>query len=194
MDWADDGIADRRRVVNPQSAIEGRGMQRQGILHLLFFLVFFSVGAAALGGAVLCDDFIQSCRNKELLGQAEASIKRLESLNAEYDALLDGLEKNPQLLERIVPVTLGTEPNDPNTVYPRARAAELAVARKALMAEVKKEPAGPPVPVWLQRCSDPPKRITLFIAGASLILISLVCFTPGAAEDYSSGVSHDNRA
>jgi len=158
-------------------------MQRQGILHLFFFVVFFSIGAAALGGAVLCDDLIQYCRNKALVREAEASLKRLESLNAEYDALLQELEKDPNLLQRIVPVTLGTEPNDPNTVYPKARAGELAVARKALVAEAGQEPAAPAIPVWLQRCSDPPKRIVLFIAGASLVLIALVCFTPGAAEE-----------
>lgn len=158
-------------------------MQRQGILHLFFFVVFFSVGAGALGGAVLCDDFIQYCRNKDLVRQSEGSLKRLESLNSEYDALLDELEKDPELLARIVPVTLGTEPNDPNTAYPKARASELAVARKALMDETGEESVGPAVPTWLQRCSDPPKRIALFIAGASLVLISLVCFTPGAIEE-----------
>jgi hypothetical protein len=158
-------------------------MQRQGILLLLFFVVFFSVGAAALGGAVLCDDFIQYCRNKSLLQEAQDSLKRLESLNTEYDALLAELEKDPDLLKRIVPVTLGTEPNDPNTVYPKARAGELAIARKTLMAEAEEEPVAPAIPTWLQRCSDPPKRIALFIAGASLVLISLVCFTPGAAEE-----------
>lgn len=158
-------------------------MQRQGIFHLLFFLVFFSVGAAALGGAVLSDDFVQYCRNKSLLAEAQASIKQLESLNSEYDALLDELEKNPDLLQRIVPVTLGTEPNDPNTVYPKARAGELAIAHKTLVAEVGQEPPALDIPIWLQRCSDPPKRIGLFIAGASLVLISLVCFTPGAPEE-----------
>jgi len=158
-------------------------MQRQGILHLLFFVVFFSIGAVALGGAVLCDDFIQYCRDKSLLQEGQTSLKRLESLNAEYDALLQELEKDPDLLQRIVPVTLGTEPNDPDTVYPKARAGELAIARKALMAEAEKEPAAATIPTWLQRCSDPPKRIALFIAGASLVLISLVCFTPGAAEE-----------
>ena len=157
-------------------------MQRQGILHLLLFVVFFSVGAAALGAAVLCDDFIQYCRNRSLLQEAEASVKQLESLNAEYDALLQELEKDPNLLQRIVPVTLGTEPNDPNTAYPRARAGELAIARKAMLAEAEEEPPAPTIPLWLQRCSDPPKRITLFIAGASLILISLVCFTTAAEE------------
>jgi hypothetical protein len=158
-------------------------MQRQGILHLLFFVVFFSVGAAALGGAVLCDDFIQYCRDKSLVQQSQTSLKRLESLNAEYDALLEELEKDPDLLKRIVPVTLGTEPNDPNTVYPKAKAGELAMARKAVVEEAEQDPVSPGVPAWLQRCSDPPKRIALFIAGASLVLISLVCFTPGAAEE-----------
>jgi len=158
-------------------------MQRQGILHLLFFVVFFSIGAVALGGAVLCDDLIQYCRNKSLLQEAQSSLKQLESLNAEYDALLQELEKDPDLLERIVHVTLGTEPNDPNTIYPKARAGELAIARKALVAEAEQEPDAPAIPLWLQRCSDPPKRIALFIAGASLVLISLVCFTPGAEED-----------
>jgi len=158
-------------------------MQRQGIFHLLFFVVFFSIGAVALGGAVLCDDFIQYCRNKSLLQDAQTSLKRLESLNTEYDALLQELEKDPDLLQRIVPVTLGTEPNDPNTVYPKARARELAIARKAVVAEAGQEPAAPAIPVWLQRCSDPPKRIALFIAGAGLVLISLVCFAPGTAEE-----------
>jgi hypothetical protein len=158
-------------------------MQRQGILYILLFVVFFSIGAAALGAAVLCDDFIQYCRNKSLLQEGETSIKRLESLNAEYDALLQELEKDPNLLQRIVPVTLGTEPNDPNTAYPKARSGELAIARKALLAQAEEEPAVPTIPVWLQRCSEPPKRITLFIAGASLVLISMVCFTSADTEE-----------
>jgi hypothetical protein len=126
---------------------------------------------------------LSSTRNKGLLQEAQTSLKQLKSLNTEYDALLQELEKDPDLLQRIVPVTLGTEPNDPNTVYPKARAGELAIARKALVAEAEQEPDTPAIPVWLQRCSDPPKRIALFIAGAGLVLIALVCFTPGAAEE-----------
>jgi hypothetical protein len=158
-------------------------MQRHSILRFLVFMVFFSSGAAALGGAVLCDDFIRYCRNRQILRQAELSIHRLESLNAEYDVLIEQLESNPDLLKRIAPVTLGTEPNDPNTVYPKARARELAAARKAVMDQVNEEPADAAIPTWLQRCSDPPKRIVLFICGASLILISMVCFTSGGTEE-----------
>jgi hypothetical protein len=51
------------------------------------------------------------------------------------------------------------------------------------LAQAEEEPATPTIPVWLQRCSEPPKRITLFIAGASLVLISMVCFTSAETEE-----------
>jgi hypothetical protein len=140
-------------------------MRRHVFLHFLFFVTFFSIGAGALGIAVLCDDLV------------ELSLRQLESLNADYDGLLQQLESNPDLVKRLAPVTLGTEPADPNTAYPRAQAQELAVARKTLAEEAQQDPAPPEIPVWLQRCSEPAKRMILFIAGASLVLISLVCFT-----------------
>jgi hypothetical protein len=152
-------------------------MRRHVFLHFLFFVTFFSIGAGALGIAVLCDDLVQYCRNRQLLRAAELSLRQLESLNADYDGLLQQLESNPDLVKRLAPVTLGTEPADPNTAYPRAQAQELAVARKTLAEEAQQDPAPPEIPVWLQRCSEPAKRMILFIAGASLVLISLVCFT-----------------
>jgi hypothetical protein len=158
-------------------------MQRHGFLYVLLFGVFFSIGAAALGGSVLCDDFIRYCHNKHLVAEAQTAIERLESLNAEYDALLEHVEGNPELLQRIALVTLGTGPTDPNAISPRARTGQLAVARRALLKADTEEPAEPAIPTWLQRASDPPKRIILFIAGAALVLISLVCFTPDPAEE-----------
>jgi hypothetical protein len=152
-------------------------MRRHAFLHFLLFVTFFSIGAGALGIAVLCDDLVQYCRNRQLLRAAELSLRQLESLNADYDGLLQQLESNPDLVKRLAPVTLGTEPADPNTAYPRAQAQELAVARKALAEQVRQDLAPPEIPVWLQRCSEPAKRMILFIAGASLVLISLVCFT-----------------
>jgi len=156
------------------------------MLRFLIFVIFFSCGAAALGGAVLCDDFIQYCRNKHLVRQAELSIEKLQALNGEYDALLEQLDSgDPNLIKRIAPVTLGTRLQDPNTVYPKAKAQELAIARRALTA-ANKEPTEAAIPVWLQRCSDPAKRIILFISGASLVLISMVCFTSAPDEDDES--------
>jgi len=158
-------------------------MQRHGILRFLVFVIFFSSGAAALGGAVLCDDFILYCHNKHLVRQAELSIERFQTLNADYDALLQQLESNPDLLQRIAPVTLGTRVGDPNTIYPKAKAKELAIARKALADQADDESMEASIPIWLQRCSDPAKRIVLFISGASLVLISMVCFTSSEDEE-----------
>lgn len=155
------------------------------MLRFLIFVIFFSTGAASLGGAVLCDDFIKHCRNQHLVAQAEQSIQKLRSLNEQYDVLLSQLENDPNLIKRIAPVTLGTRIEDPNTVYPKARAQELAIARKALTA-ANEEPTEATIPRWLQRCSDPAKRIILFISGASLVLIAMVRFTSGQDEDDES--------
>jgi hypothetical protein len=153
-------------------------MQSQGVLHFLLFVVFFSVGAATLGGAVLCDDLIVYCRNRQLVKEAEQSLERLDALNSEYDALLGELEKDPNLLKRIAPATLGTAPEDPNAIYPKAKAHELSVARKALLDQAGQDTPASVVPPWLERCSEPSRKLGLFVAGAGLVLISLVFFIP----------------
>ncbi len=153
-------------------------MQRQGVFHFLLFVVFFSVGAAALGIAVLCDDLIVYCRNQKIVQDANQLVERLTSLNSEYDALLAQLDKDPNLLRRIAPATLGTEPEDPNAIYPTVKANELSLARKALIAQAGEEAPPAAVPPWLERCSAPQRKLGLFVAGAGLVLISLVFFTP----------------
>jgi hypothetical protein len=152
----------------------------QKIVHFLLFVIFFSVGAGALGLAALCDDLIVYWRNERLVKEAHLSLDRLRSLNEEYDALLAELHNDPNLLRRLAPATLGTLPEDPNAVYPKARAQELAVARRALMDRPEQESGEPVLPKWLQRCSEPRHRLALFLAGADLVLISLVFFTPKA--------------
>lgn len=153
-------------------------MQKQNILRALLFVIFFSIGVAALAGAVLCDDLLRYYRSRQLLSSAEESLSRLESLNADYDELLSQLEKDPNLFERIAPATLGTEPADANTVYPDVTAEQLDAARKILAEDSKQVSSRAEVPRWIARCSEPPRRIILFLAGAFLILISFICFGP----------------
>ena len=154
-------------------------MQGRAIIQAVFFFLFFGIGAASLSSSILCDDLIQYYQNKQLLKTEQDSLDRLESLNADYDALLKRLEEDPDLVvDRLAPATLGTESKDPNTVYPRATSQQLAAARKALMEESKRESARVEMPQWLGRCSEPRNRILLFISGVVLILISFVCFRP----------------
>ena len=151
---------------------------RKVIQSILFFL-FFSIGAASLSSSVLCDDLIQHYQYKQLMGGAQKSLERLESLNTDYDVLLERLNENPNLVvDRLAPATFGTESDDPNTVYPRATSRQLAAARKALMEESNREPTEVAMPQWLSRCSEPRNRMLLFISGVVLVLISFVCFRP----------------
>jgi hypothetical protein len=154
-------------------------MQGRKVIQAVFFFLFFSIGAASLSSSILFDDLIQYYQNKQLLRAAQESLDRLESLNTDYDVLLERLEEDPNLVvERLAPATLGTKTVDANTVYPRVRSRQLAAARKALIKESNGESAEAAMPQWLSRCSEPRNRILLFISGVVLVLISFVCFRP----------------
>ena len=99
---------------------------------------------------------------------------RLRSLNTDYDILLQNLEKDPNLFERIAPLVLGMERTDANTIYPKATEELLAAVKKALEEDSGQQPTEPVIPDWLVRCSEPTRRVVLFLAGAFLVLISFI--------------------
>jgi len=152
-------------------------MQEQNILRMLFFIVFFSVGAAALSISILCDELLLYYQNKQLLAEEEENLRRLEALDNDYDVLLEQLDKDPNFVKRIAPATLGAEPEDGNAIYPRASAEELAAAREVLGSS-DKQAKEVEIPGWILRCSKEPNKIILFLAGAFLILISFIFFGP----------------
>ena len=159
-------------------------MRTRNAIRAVLFVLFFSIGATSLCSSILCDDLVQYYQNKELRGQAQESISRLKSLIADYDVLLAKVEEDPNLFKRLAPATLGPDSNlhDPNTVYPRAKAEQLAAAHRALMGEPNESAAGraagPTMPKWLSRASEPRRRTMLFVCGVVLILTSFVCFRP----------------
>ena len=142
------------------------------------FVAFFSIGAAVLSGSILCADLLRYYQNRQLLNIAKESLERLESLNADYDVLLVHLEKDPNLIKRIGPVTLGTKPEGKDTIYPKVTVEQLAAARKVLTTQMNQQPAEPIIPNWITRCNEPHRRTILFFAGTVLILISFICFGP----------------
>jgi hypothetical protein len=152
-------------------------MQGQNVIRTFLFVVFFGVAAASLTISVLCNDLVRYYQNKHLLREANESLNKLKALNADYDALLSSIEKNHDLIKRIAPATLGVEPSDANAIYPRVKAEQLAAARKALT-NPNQHRAEPAIPKWLARCSEPRRRVALFIVSAALILVSFICFGP----------------
>jgi hypothetical protein len=146
-------------------------------IKMIFFILFFSIGTVSLSISVLCEDLIQYYRNRQLSRQAEQSLEKLKSLNADYEVLLNTLAEDPNYIKRIAPAAIGLENQDANAVNPRVEAEQLSAARRALT-DPQLAPAEPVIPRWLSRCSEPTKRIIVFSAGIALILISFVCFGP----------------
>lgn len=150
----------------------------RSFVRLLLFAVFFSVGTASLTTSVLCEDLLRYYRYKQLLTQAEQNLKKLKSLNKEYDALLENIQSDPNLPDRAAMAVLGQRSAEPNAVYPKASPQQLAAVKQALAEINESQLIEPAEPNWLKRIAEPPKRLTLFIAGAALVLISFVCFGP----------------
>lgn len=148
------------------------------IVRNIVFVLFFGVGAAVLAGTVLCRDLLEYYRNSQLLGRLDNTIGKLESLNADYDALLSQMEQDPNYVKRIAPATLGRDPCEPNTIYPRATADTLAAAKTALTDRAHQPAQKPAEPDWLQRCCQSPRRQILFGCGACLIVVAFVFFGP----------------
>ena len=152
-------------------------MNKSDIIRIPFFILFFSIGASALGLSVLCDDLVRYYRNVQLRESAHESIEKLKIFNADYGSLLENMERDPNYIKRIAPVVSGSDYQDPNAINPKATAREMAAARKAF-GEQHEENIEPVIPLWLSRCSESRKRMTLFFSGVALMLISFVCFRP----------------
>lgn len=146
----------------------------QRVVSFFLFCVFFAIGLSGLGLSVLCDDLVSFYSGREVLRAVEASSEKLRSLNEDYDILLEQLRDDPNLLERVARVTLGSGLEDSNAVYPKARPEELVAAREALARD--SEVSADVLPQWLERIREPRRRLVLFLSGSVLILIAFIFF------------------
>lgn len=151
-------------------------------MRVMLFIIFFAFGAAAVAASILCQDLIEYYTNRQLLEARQELSRKLADLNADYQALLVQLQEDPNLIKRIAPLVLGTEANDANTVYPEVTVEQLLAVRRALTAEPNPRFIKPVLPGWISRCSEPGRRVLLFVAGSALILISFICFGPARQE------------
>lgn len=161
-------------------------MRKQNILRTLLFVVFFSLAAATLAMAILCKDLHQYYLNKAVFKRTQQRLEQLKSLNKDYDFLLNQLQADPNLVERLGPAILGTKPEQANTIYPKAKAEQLAAAKKALTENMSRKAESPEIPEWLDRCNEPTRRIGLFVAGGALTIISFVCFNHSRKKEEES--------
>jgi hypothetical protein len=153
-------------------------LEMKKFVRFFWFVIFFSVGAGALSLSILATDLMHYYQNKHLLKQSQDYHSQLESLNTDYDILLQQLENDPNIIKRIAPATLGTGPADTESISPKITQQQLETAREVLKYADTKQDEQPPIPDWLQRTIDPRRRTVLFLAGAFLILIAFIWFGP----------------
>jgi hypothetical protein len=150
----------------------------QNTVRLLLFAGILTLGATVVCIAALSDDLIQYYADRQRLVEARKMVDLLEKLNADYDALLEQIRQDPNLIRRLGTATLGTPPQDANTAHPEVRLEELLAARQALSVadDVPEEP--PSLPDWLTRCSHPLHRLAMFLCGGGLVMVAFVYFRP----------------
>lgn len=139
-------------------------------------MVLFSIGLAAIAVSILADDLNQYYTVKIQLHKTQLYNEKVTKLIDGYGEMIKHIESDPHIVERLAPVTLGVEPNQAGTAYPKASREELLAAQKALIAAAPPLPPEPVLPNWLVRTKDPFLRKILFFAGAALILVSFTCF------------------
>ena len=150
----------------------------QNTVRLVLFGVLFTVGATVVCVVALADDLVQYYGTRQQLVAAQRMVELLEKLNADYEALLDQVRQDPNLIKRIAPATLGTQPQEPNTAHPTVRLEELMAARQTLFVADPASEEPPPLPLWLARCTQSGPRWGLFLSGAGLVVVAFVFFGP----------------
>ena len=152
-------------------------MNKSEIIRIPLFVLFFSIGASALGLSVLCEDLVRYFRNVQVRESARQAKEKLEILNEDYGSVIKNISEDPNYITRIAPVVGGSQYKDPNAILPKETAQEMAAARRAFGQEQQYE-IEPVLPEWLSRSCETEKRLILFFSGIALMMISFVCFRP----------------
>lgn len=146
------------------------------VLRFVLFCVFFSVGASAIVLAILTDELQQLYDGRAVLQSQQADNDKIAALIDDYDGQIKFINQDPNVLKRLERSTFGIEPVAEDTAFPRASDEWLEVARKALLEEMGTQQNSSVPPAWLERCTQPRFRQSLFIAGAGLVLITFIFF------------------
>ena len=147
------------------------------LLCYFLFCLFFAVGAGGIALSLEADRVLNYYKSKGLVEKTGVTNRKLELLNADYDARLEYVRSDPNVLRRLEQVALGRTPTAPDTAFPKASEEQLASAKKVLFEAIRSEQnTTPAIPEWARRCSQPAFRNSLFFAGAALILIAFMFF------------------
>lgn len=145
------------------------------IVRYVFFCLFFTVGAGAITLSILIDpEMTTYFQNRQMLAEIERENAKIKDLTEQYQAQIDLIHSNPDVLRRLEWVTFG-KTEDPAAAL-SADNQVLREAAQSILTDLQEKPEEPQLPRWFQRCKDPNIRTALFAAGAGLVLITFLFF------------------
>ena len=148
------------------------------LLRYVLFCVFFAIGTASIVMSIMAEEIRTLCTNKTFVADIRKDNDKIISLTEKYDSQIRLIRKDPNILDRLSRVTLGTTQQDDETAIPTVSEQQLANASRALLEKLQPPPENSAaVPLWLQRCCLPKSRMILFLAGSALILIAFIFFS-----------------
>jgi hypothetical protein len=159
----------------------------------VLFCLFFTVGAGAITLSILIDpEMTTYFRNRQIVAEIERQNAKIKDLTKKYQAQIDLVKSNPDVLRRLERVTFGKAlhpSEDPSTAALTADNQALHQAAQSILADLQEKTEDPQMPQWFQRCRQPNTRTALFAAGAGLVLITFLFYgspskTPTSTKKY----------
>jgi hypothetical protein len=144
-------------------------------IRTLLFMLLFGVGVGSLALATLCDDLHHYYQQRRNLAIAEIQMDVLRGYNADYDGLLAHLKGDPNAIRRFEHIVLGKQPEEPNSIFPKASLNVLMQTQKTMTSYREPGPV-PEIPAWVQRIRKPSRRRAMFASGGALVLIAILWF------------------
>lgn len=147
-----------------------------------FFSLFSAIGILSVTLAVLGPEWKNLYKIKAATKQSEQNNSTIEQIMRDQEVLIGRINKDPNMLKRLVPANLGEKPEEPNLPAVEITADTLAQAKAVLdQSNDNENPkvSDDQIPAWLLRVTLKTSRVVLFAAGTGLVLVSFVCFAAG---------------
>ena len=151
-------------------------MRKADVWRTVFFCLFVGAGLAALTVSILANELLELYQYRVELQKNEELNQRLQKLSAEYQAIIEQIEEDPNILARLAGVGLGAEPDSFDTAYPKVPEHTRLTAERILLEQRRAASDEPSPPAWLLRCNKPLARTIMFLCSAGLIIVSFICF------------------
>ena len=157
------------------------------ILRYLLFCVFFFAAASAIAISILAGELATYYNNRQLQKKILDDNARINRLISRYDAQIQQIKAEPNILSMLQPITFGSQPQGEEIAFPTASTEQLIAASQALLEDLQNEKqiSDSNINRWIQRITNAKNRRTIFISGAALMIITFIFFgTPGPTKTW----------